>query len=839
MIGCGIPRSAGIESGSFPGQAGESCGKNTRGDEVRRPQTAILLLVFVLIAAGISLFLTIYQGVESYTILDHVLRFSSLIRAAVIFGAALGALFFTWWVITWVEGKILSGHPSSLLWKNFLAYLPFGFSILTPLLLRFYMTANDLKTRLNLFAGAMIGAFILIKLFQWNRRGVLRKVWERFVFRFEEMSPKKRILVLFLASFAVYHLSAWCLVSRGLAYSGDEPYYLLTTQSLYRDGDINLANNYEDRDYFHFYPKKLYPDLKLRPYARFGRKGTNYVWPINQPGISVLILPYYWLSRFFQGRTLIYILKVSLALWAVLLGLQVYLFAKETWKSEKISLLLWFLYAFSAPVLFYAVHLYPELPVALFSLYVFRKVRSAKPLSLLHYFFLGFLVALFPWFGLKYLMILWPLILVSVYYLFTRHRARIRIAGFLVFPVLSLVLFGLYTRELYGTIYPMAIYEGVLTSEKIEAFKEMAAKIPLMLRVDSFLDYFLDQRDGLLLYSPIYFFFFLGMFEAFRKSKKDFFALLFISLPYLFNYAFFSHRQGYSPQGRVLANISWVGAIFIGYFLVCNRKKIYSFLFGCSAAAGLVIVVLLLKNPSFLYQPTTHQFTFRGGELFVYLSNLRFYLPAFLPSFIKVDNLGYIPNYVWLAGILVFAAGYVLISRRARKRKTLPEKIPPNAGFLSSPVLVLLGTAVFFLWFVLFPRMVLLFPVHAAYPTGDKISFYDLGRDVKMKENEPGRFIITKDNHRLDLFFTSWRKIESLQVDFGSTKGDYRVVLEFFDEKIYEGVVSEEVKSLLLPSPHSYRYRHTNLYLLSIEIENRSGISTAEFPFLLTVLPVR
>lgn len=806
---------------------------------MKRVQSVTLIIGFPLIAAGISLFLTIHRGTSSYTISSHSFRFTSLTGASALFSGVLVLLIVSWWLMARFERKFFSDPSSSLLWKNYLAYLPFGFSLLSPLLLRFYLTADDLKLRLNLLGGFMLAAFLLIKLLQWNRMGRLRNLRDKLLFLFEGLSPKKKLVVLFLVAFVVYHLCAWSLVSQGLAYSGDEPYYLLTAHSLYQDGDINLAKNYENRDYFRFYPKKLYPNFSLRAYARFGRKGTDYVWPINQPGVSVLVLPYYWLSQFFQGKTLIYILKVSLSIWAILLGLQLYLFAKDTWRDEKKSLLLWFLYSFSAPVLFFAIHLYPELPVALFSLYVFRKVRSDKPLSLLHLFFLGFLLAMFPWFGLKFSMILWPLVLVSAYYLLTRHKARLKVLGFLALPALSVILFFLYIHELYGTFSPMAIYEGVLTPGKIEAFREMVAKIPLMLRVDSFLDYFLDQRDGLLLYSPVYFFFFLGMVEAFKKAKKDFFTLLFISLPYLLNYAFFSHRQGYSPQGRVLANISWVGAIFIGYFIVHNRKKIYSLLFGGAAITGLVIAVLLLRNPFFLYQPTTHEITFRGGGLFIYLSNLRFYLPRFLPSFIKVDNLGYLPNYIWLAVILFFLAWYIWGRDRGRITAEPRKKTAQSSGFLSPSIPVLLGMAVFFMWFVLFPRVVLLFPVNAAYPTGEKVVFYDLGRNVRMEQNEPGKFTIIKDNHSLDLHFTSWRKLQNLRVDIGSTQGEYLVELEFFDEKVYEGVVSEETISFLLPSPPYYRYKHTNLYRLSIEIRNQSGISTADFPFLLSLQPER
>lgn len=799
---------------------------------MKRVQIVTLIITFPLIAVGLALFITIYKDASSFTIAAHSLRPSLLLFFSFFLGC-LALLMISWQSIAKAEEKYFYNKSPSLLWENFFAYLPFGFSLFSPLLLCFYLTSDDLKARLNFLLISMIAGFLSIKLTQWYRRGRLRDYWEKNLSCFANISLKKKLLILFLVAFLVYHLCALCYVSKGLAYSGDEPYYLMTTHSLYQDGDINLAKNYTDFDYFHFYPKELYPKLRLGAYARFGKKGTDYVWPINQPGVSVLVLPYYWLSQQFQGRTLIYIIKVSLSIWAVLLGLQIYLFARDFWKNEKVPLLLWFLYSFSAPILFYAIHLYPEVPIALFSVFVFRKVRSTKKMSLATMFFLGFLLALFPWFGLKYSMIMWPLLFVSIYFLLKNHRAKWKVFAFLAFPVVSVVLFAFYTKELYGTFYPMAIYEGVLTAERIQAFREMVMKIPVMLRIDSFLDYFLDQRDGLLLYSPMYFFIFLGGVEAFRRSKKDLFALLFISLPYLLNYAFFSHRQGHSPQGRVLANISWVAAIFIGYFLVHNRKKLYSFLFWLSAVIGLVFVVLLLRNPNFLYQPTTHQFTFRGGELFVYLSNLHFYLPDLLPSFIKVNNLRYLPNYIWLAIILVFIAGYLWKKDDPQKKMTkTPRPFLP-------PLLTICGVAVFFLWFVLFPRTALLFPTKAAYSSGERISYYDLGRHVQMKKDEPGRFTITKDDHALNLHFTSWRKIENLKIEFGSLEGEYQVNLRFFDQELFLGIVSQEMKTLVKSSPPQYRYKNTNLYRLSIEIRNLSDISTAENPFLLILQPVR
>ncbi|MFQ6038069.1 MAG: hypothetical protein ACE5LV_05565, partial [Candidatus Aminicenantales bacterium] len=663
-------------------------------------------LILLLAACGLSLLTAVYRQAETFTMARHKLEFSWLPFVLLSLGFFI-FLLLLWYAVAFLERRILARPVQALLRENVLVFLPLGFFLLSPLLLRFYLGRDDLRVRLNLFVAGVVASCVLALVFRWGGGGRWKRFSEACFSRFSRLPGAAKILVLFLSASLVYHLGALSLVKKGLAYSGDEPYYLLTAHSLYQDGDINLAKNYEDGDYFFFYPRELYPKLRLRAYARFGRKGTDYVYPISQPGTSVLVLPYYWLSQRLHGRNLIYVLKVSLVLWAVLLGLQVYLFVRDFWRSEKLALGLWFLYAFSAPVLFYAIHVYPEVPIAFFSLYVFRKVRTKKPLSFGLTVFLGFLLALFPWFGLKYNVVLWPLSLVGVYFLLKIHRAGARILGFLVPPVVSSVLFLFYTRYMYGTFYPMAIYEGVLTPEKIRAFRETVLHIPLMLRLDSLLDYFLDQRDGLLLYSPLYFYAFLGAVEAFRRSKKDFVAFLVVIIPYLGNYAFLSHRQGHSPQGRVLTSISWIGILLVGYFLVHNRKKIYTVLFWFFAASGFAVAVLLFLHPGFLYQPTTHQFTFRGGAFFVFLSNLYIYLPAALPSFIKVNNLGYWPNYVWLAAVCAFVLGYMWRTRSAGVRaESRRFSFPPSLTVVSV-------LSVFVVMFVLFPRHVLLFPEKA------------------------------------------------------------------------------------------------------------------------------
>ena len=61
---------------------------------------------------------------------------------------------------------------------------------------------------------------------------------------------------------------------------GDEPHYLLVAQSLLKDGDIKVANNYERQDYLEYWRGILHPH-----YSRPGvngelvTRGTHRVCP--------------------------------------------------------------------------------------------------------------------------------------------------------------------------------------------------------------------------------------------------------------------------------------------------------------------------------------------------------------------------------------------------------------------------------------------------------------------------------------------------------------------------------------------------------------------------------
>lgn len=798
---------------------------------MKRPGSAVdFLLVFA--GAGLAaVFSTALQS-HSYTILSHGFRMHGT-HLAIFLGLwalfSAGLIAGTRWVAR-VEAKSYGLSAVNAYRDNVRAAAPFLVLLLAPALHADYLTRGDLRSRLWILLSLSVAAVLYLKSTSlWPFLKSPREILPRTLARFLALPLKRRLIVLFVVAFSVYSLCAALLVGEGITFSGDEPNYLLTSHSLVYDRDINVFNNHAGRDYFHFYARKDNPRLKMGIYARQGKRGQGHIYPINLPGISALMAPFYRLSQQVgEGFARTFILKISLALWAVLLGLQMYLLARDLWHREGLALGLWALYAFSTPVLFYAIHLYPEIPIALFSIYLYRMVRSSRRLTNAHLLFFGFLLGTFFWFGLKYNLIFWPLLAVSAFYLWTGRRMRARILLLAVPALLGMASFYFAVWDMYGTLSPFAVYEGVVSSEQVRNVTNAFLELPVAARIETFFDYFLDQRDGLFLYAPFYAFMILGLIEMIRRARKELVGLLLIAAPFILNYAFFTHRQGYCPQGRVLAPVSWIGMIAVGYFLVHNGRRVFRLLFGLSAAATVIVTAILVRFPAFLYQPTTHDYTRRAGDLFVHLSNIRVFLPSTLPSFIKVRNAEYGPNYVWIGAVIVFAAVYLLTKNRARG--------PFKKGFHAAFTAAFLAAGIA-LW-VVHPRPALYPSWPVRYKSGGSLGFYmmPMGRGVVAK-NDAEMYLHFEKSYRF--LFSAKAPLKAIKLKYGSEKGEHEVRMRFFDTPLLEAKTSREMKEWAFAPPASYRLGDLYVYDLTVELKKFSGENLLEDPYLIQIVPVR
>jgi len=774
---------------------------------------------------GMGTWLLFFFEVTKFTFLEHAFRPRPFALAAAT--GLIGLTLLTFWLIYSRIMSRLHARPfEEVLGRDALTYLPLAFTALAPVTLRHYLSAADIMVRTRLLLEAAVFLVICLKVVQfleWRRRRA--EAVPSPLARLSGLSSKKKLVALFIAFLVFANLGSVIMFRKGIYFSGDEPHYLLMAHSLLHDGDLDLADNYAQKDY-HSY--MLTTGTIPQIHAIRGKKPGS-LYSAHSPGTAFLLLPFYAAGSLFGKTGLILWLRFGMSLFGALFGLQVFLYVRDAWGSEKWALILWALTGLATPVYFHSIHIYPEMFIALFAFIVFRLFRSPAALTPGRLIFCGFLLSTFIWFhAQKYLFLAGPLLLFCLWALHRKRAGRRDYAAFLVFPIVITAAYFLFQKALYGSFSLLAVsWKGNMKAEEASAYTKMILTgIPFRFRWETLADYFFDQKDGLLLYAPIYFFSFLGLVEMARRKAGDLLALLFVASPYVLVSAFLTQRPAYAPQARTLVAVIWVMIIGLGYFVAHNTKKIFAGAFALSTGVTLLVTWLLLNNPLAIYQETTVGNTERGGALFYILSNLHFDLTGLLPVYIK-SRVGPWPlNFYWLAGLVVFVLVYALARRPSRD---LSFRWRTHVLFAAA------GGALFFVWFVIYPRTVLFNPVNTAFRSGERLRFYSMSRVAR--QIEPGSFLLPEDGRAYVFTFTSHRKIGKLRFEFGSKAGDYDAELTYFDLPLFEGQTAGEVRSLDLPSPPAYEYKNAYLYFVTLRLGKGVGVRTAENPYFFKLVP--
>ena len=778
--------------------------------------------VFTPAALGYSLFMLFLAQVPAFSLYRHAfqLRLVWLIPLSVVSAAILIALWF-------FQARVVKRHYSipfsDALRSDLISYLPLALLALAPLTLVRYINHDDIHERALILLYAVLGAVLYLKvvqLFRLRRRafGTRYPAYDEFA----KLGPRTKAAALFVGALVVLNFGAWTLVREGITFSGDEPHYLLMTHSLLRDGDLDLANNYENQDYRAF----MQVAVKLEPHIVGGAKpGSRYSF--HSPGTAFYVLPFYALGSLLGQTGLILLVRFGMSLIGAFLVLQLYLFALKETRNEPAALWLYALALLTTPLYFYSIHVYPEILVALLSFLAFRMLRAGDDLTRGKAVLIGLILASFIWFhALKYIFIAAPLLVYGLW-AFVRKRRRADEAGlFLVAFATLTALYFIFQRAFYGSASLSTVsWRGSLgTGETVDYLKWLATGIPLKFRWETLAGYFFDQKDGLLLYAPVWLFAFLGAAVMVRAKAKDLGWLLFIAGPYVLVSALLTQRTGYAPQARPLVAVFWVMPLFLIHFLRRPPRKVYAALFVGAAVVSLLMTWLLLKNPLALYQETTQGSTERGGALFYLLSNLHIQVTRYLPSYTKSTEGPWWPNVAWLVLVALFVVGYFV----ARERKKDTRPVTPVAFALGAVVLI-------FTWLGMFPRPILMNPTRVDYPSGVELTFYSLSRVAR--QTEPGRFLLPQDGRSYIFMFQSLEPLADLRFDFGSEASENRVEIRYFDQTAYVGRTANRMKSVQIPARPAYKFRTTWLYWVTITVERTAGPRPAESPYIFSLLP--
>ncbi len=147
---------------------------------------------------------------------------------------------------------------------------------------------------------------------------------------------------------------------------GDEPFYLLMTESLVKDHDLDLANQYADLAH----SATGRTDLKPQVGDTRGPRGEEY--SRLEPFLPLLLIPGYVVAGL-PGALL------TMALFGVLLVRSTMRLFEEQGIESATTRALFPLFAFAPPVIFYAARIWPEVPGAFCFVEAVRGVRDRRP----------------------------------------------------------------------------------------------------------------------------------------------------------------------------------------------------------------------------------------------------------------------------------------------------------------------------------------------------------------------------------------------------------------------------------------------------------------------------
>ena len=249
-------------------------------------------------------------------------------------------------------------------------------------------------------------------------------------------------------AFVIFAVAAWRVAPS--VPGGDEPHYLVITQSLLLDGDLTIENNHRRGDYQAYYAGPLSPH-----YIRRGANGDIY--SIHAPGLSAIVAPAFAIGGY---RAVVLWLLVVAACGSALAW-------HLAWLASGSASAAWFGWAavtLPATAIFHSFSIYPDglgSVIALTGAWALLRAeqeRRSGAARLRPWVLHGLALALLPWLHSRFALLAGSIgALVLLRLAATRNPAGKAVA-FLSVPAVSAVCWMLFFYVIYGVADPSAPY---------------------------------------------------------------------------------------------------------------------------------------------------------------------------------------------------------------------------------------------------------------------------------------------------------------------------------------------------------------------------------------------
>jgi len=412
--------------------------------------------------------------------------------------------------------------------------------------------ARSLVPGLGVFTGPLGAVLVLVGALVSLGRGIRRPAplappaWALFA-----------VPALFASAVGLHYV-------RAVEPSGDEIDYLMMAQSVWREGDLDLRDNFSRGDHLEY----------LGGYDRMPggtRRADGRSYPTHSAGFSVLLAPAYALG----GRRACVVL---LALVAAGLGLLVRDLARRSGADEASALVAWAA-TVGPPVLYYTAFLYTEVVAAfaialalrllLFSPGPWAAGAAALALSAL------------PWLHVRMTLAAAALGAFAV----LRLRGRPRLVFLLTAAAMASAYAG-YQYSVFGTLSPFARYARQMPIP-------MARSTPLRTLVGLFV----DGAYGLLPYAPIFLLALAGLPVVLRRERPVRWALALAGLGALLPVLGWRNWWGFSPPARFTIPLVPVLAVAIAARLTAAPGRGLARWRWGLATTGVGLALLMFAEP--------------------------------------------------------------------------------------------------------------------------------------------------------------------------------------------------------------------------------------------------
>jgi len=285
------------------------------------------------------------------------------------------------------------------------------------------------------------------------------------------------------ATLALVAATAWSAAPRSPG--GDEPHYLIITQSLLEDGDIRIENNYRQHDYAPYFGGALEPHYLVR-----GKNGQIY--SVHAPGLPAIVLPGFALFGY-RGA------EATVMLLAALTGALIWRIGWHATRDPRAAWFAWGAVATATTFLVQGFTIYPDGPamfaVAAGVLLLLRLGDAASPPGVVALAGASIPLAALPWLHTRFVLIAAAFgVAIAVRLVADRTRplgARLsRLAAFAAIPWASALGWFAFFSVIYGTANPAAPYGNAADTH----LKYSPAGLVALL---------FDGQFGVLTYAPV------------------------------------------------------------------------------------------------------------------------------------------------------------------------------------------------------------------------------------------------------------------------------------------------------------------------------------------------